>query len=428
MSLRCLLRILWNVETLSDAQTVGGGGRVGSFPVKKILMYSHDTFGLGHIRRTLAIARSLRKVPATVLILTGSPLVGRFNIPRRVDFVRVPGMIKVTNEQYLPLSMKLEATEVLEIRKSIILSTAQAFCPDFFIVDKAPLGLKREVMDTLHWMREALPRCTTILGLRDIMDGAEATVEDWESKGIYGAMETLYDEIWVYGDRSFYDPVREYRIPETVARKITFTGYIPRHVPSASDVKGVREELGLDAGVKMVLMTTGGGGDGFPVVNTFLKAFEEHAPPRDMRAVIVTGPFLSPMLFKEVARRCELLGFHVFRFHRFMEGLIGAADVIVSMGGYNTVCEIISQKKPFLIIPRTVPREEQLIRAEVLCRRGFCEYLHPDHLSPAAVYRKVVHLLENGMDISQNAVEFPFTALEVIRSRVSGCDKGCGVQ
>lgn len=404
-----------------------GGGPVASLAVKKILMYSHDTFGLGHIRRTLAIARALRKVPATVLILTGSPLVGRFKIPRRVDFVRIPGMIKVTNEEYLPLSMKLEATEVLEIRKSIILSTAKTFSPDFFIVDKAPLGLKREVVDTLHWLREGLPRCTTILGLRDIMDGAETTIEEWEAKGIYAAMEDLYDEIWVYGVQSFYDPVKEYRIPQSLAPKITFTGYIPRHVPSASDVKSVRRDLGLAADDKMVLMTAGGGGDGYPVVNTFLKAFEENVPPPSLRVVIVTGPFLSPTHFKEVERRCEPLGFHLFRFHRFMERLIGAADVVVSMGGYNTVCEIISQRKPFLIIPRTVPRQEQLIRAEVLCRRGFCEYLHPDRLSASAVYRKVRQLLENGTEVSSRAADFPFTALDVIRSRIVENRKGARV-
>jgi len=401
---------------------------VASSAVKKILMYSHDTFGLGHIRRSLAIARALRKVPATVLILTGSPLVGRFKIPRRVDFVRIPGMMKVTNEEYLPLSMKLEATEVVEIRKSIILSTAQAFCPDFFIVDKAPLGLKREVVETLHWMRDRLPTCTTILGLRDIMDGARATIEDWEAKGIYGAMDVLYDEIWVYGDPSFYDPITEYRIPEGIARKVIFTGYIPRHVPSAVDVKSVRHELGLGPEEKMVLMTTGGGGDGYPVVNTFLKAFEEHRAPPSVRVVIVTGPFLSPTHFKDVERRCASLGFHLFRFHRFMERLIGAADVIVSMGGYNTVCEIISQRKPFLIIPRTVPREEQLIRAEVLCRRGFCEYLPPERLSAEAVYRKVEHLLENGTEVASKAGDFPFTALDVIRSRILENRQGARVQ
>ncbi|MDY6909561.1 MAG: hypothetical protein SWC40_06440 [Thermodesulfobacteriota bacterium] len=134
-------------------------------------------------------------------------------------------MIKVTNEEYLPLSMKLEATEVLEIRKGIILSTATAFQPDYFIVDKAPLGLKREVVDTLNWLKASRPQCTSILGLRDIMDSSASTIEDWESKGIYEAMESLYDEIWIYGHQDFYDSIKEYRIPDSVAAKVHFTVY-----------------------------------------------------------------------------------------------------------------------------------------------------------------------------------------------------------
>jgi predicted glycosyltransferase len=384
----------------------------------KILMYSHDTYGLGHIRRTLAIARTLRRQMANVLILTGSPLVGRFPIPRGVDFVRIPGMIKVTNEQYLPLSIKLDATEVLEIRKNIILATARSFRPNLFIVDKAPLGLKREVVETLHWFKAELPSCKSVLGLRDIMDGARATVEDWKAKGIYEAMDDLYDEIWVYGCRDFYDPVIEYCIPERVAAKTYFTGYIPRHIPSAEEVKAIRAELNIDADERVVLLTTGGGGDGYPVLDTFLEALEQNSLPEKTRVVIVTGPFISSKHFPEVARRCRAAGYVALKFHRFMEALIGASNVVVSMGGYNTVCEVISQKKPFLIVPRTVPRKEQLIRAQVLCRNGFCDYLHPDEVTPTALRAKLFHLLRNGGAYSDKMAHFPFSALDVIRNRV----------
>ncbi|RPI99880.1 MAG: glycosyltransferase, partial [Deltaproteobacteria bacterium] len=318
-------------------------------------MYSHDTFGLGHIRRCLAIARSLRKCPANILIVTGSLLVGRFKIPRRIDFVRIPGMIKVTNEQYLPLSMKLEAAEVLEIRKKIILASAMAFRPDFFIVDKAPLGLKREVVETLHWLMSDLPSCRSILGLRDIMDSAPVTIQEWEEKGIYDAMDQLYHEIWVYGCQDFYDPIKEYRIPPQVASKIHFTGYIPRQIPSQEEIQAMRRGLGIGDKEKLVLVTTGGGGDGLPVVNTFLSAFHpaEGGILNRARVVVVTGPFISPKDYAEVVKKCQSLGFIPLKFHRFMEALIGAAQVVVSMGGYNTVCEIASQRKPFLILPRT---------------------------------------------------------------------------
>ena len=92
--------------------------------------------------------------------------------------------------------------------------------------------MKREVLDTLLWLRDHLPSCNTVLGLRDIMDDSGSTIEDWTEKDIYGAMRDLYDEIWVYGCREFYDPVKEYRIPEDVALKTHFTGYIHRTVPS----------------------------------------------------------------------------------------------------------------------------------------------------------------------------------------------------
>jgi predicted glycosyltransferase len=134
--------------------------------------------------------------------------------------------------------------------------------------------------------------------------------------------------------------------------------------------------------------------------------------------IIVTGPFISPKDYQDVMRKSEALGFTTLKFHRFMEGLIGAADVVISMGGYNTVCEIASQRKPFLIVPRTIPREEQLLRAQVLCNQGFCDYLHPLELTPVKLREKVLTLMHNGLAHTQKMAAFPFTALDVIRDRI----------
>ncbi len=66
---------------------------------KRVLIYSHDSFGLGHLRRCRAIAHALVEAdPAiSVLILSGSPIIGSFDFGPRVDFVRVPGVIKLHN-------------------------------------------------------------------------------------------------------------------------------------------------------------------------------------------------------------------------------------------------------------------------------------------------------------------------------------------
>lgn len=389
-------------------------------------MYSHDTYGLGHIRRCLAMALSLRKSPANILIITGSLLAGRFKSPMRIDFVRIPGMIKVTNEQYLPLSMKLEATEVLEIRKGIILATAMAFRPDFFIVDKSPLGLKRDVVDTLHWLKSEHSVCTSVLGLRDIMDSAESTIQDWSGKGIYDAMDALYDEIWVYGCRNFYDPVKEYDIPPHIASKVFFTGYIPRKLPSQEVITATRRDLGIKDDEKIILVTTGGGGDGHPMVNLCLEAFDQTrgGTPKGVRVVVVTGPFMPSNCAQDVLKICKSSGFITLKFHRYMEALIGAAQVVVSMGGYNTLCEIASQRKPSLIVPRTIPREEQLIRAQVLCSKGFCDYLRPSELSPEALRTKVLNLLKNGSAYRERMASFPFTAYDFMRKRMRDHRRG----
>ena len=107
-----------------------------------------------------------------------------------------------------------------------------------------------------------------------------------------------------------------------------------------------------------------------------------------------------------------------------MESLIGAAQVVVSMGGYNTLCEIASQKKPSLIVPRVVPREEQLIRAEVLCARGFCDYLKPSELVPEVLRARLLNLLENGTAYGERMRTFPFTGLDFMRERIQQYMRG----
>ena len=110
-------------------------------------------------------------------------------------------------------------------------------------------------------------------------------------------------------------------------------------------------------------------------------------------------------------KESESFGFITLKFHRYMEALIGAAQVVVSMGGYNTLCEIASQKKPSLIVPRTIPREEQLIRAQVLCSKGFCDYLEPSEMTPEMLRARVLNLLKNGSAYQEKMASFPFTAL-----------------
>ena len=383
-----------------------------------ILMYSHDTYGLGHIRRTMAIASQLRGPHINILILTGSPIVGRFTFPEQVDFVRIPGMIKKTNEEYLPLSIKIDPKHALNIRKDIITATAKTFQPNLFIVDKEPLGLKKEVLPTLLWMHQHLPNTKTILGLRDIMDSAETIRKDWGKKGVYGILDKLYSEIWVYGIREFYDPVQEYAISEAISRKMHFTGYIPRKVSDDKAVRQIKKEQRLNKNDKLVVVTIGGGGDGYKVMDTFLTMLESELSSPPFKSVLITGPFMPRKKRMEIFNRGRKLGVKTYRFYRKMEKIQAAADLVICMGGYNTICEVLSQGTVALIIPRETPRKEQLIRAQVLHSQKLSDYIQWNDLSSQILRNKVLSLLEAPEPYQEAISRFRLTGIETMRQRL----------
>jgi len=383
-----------------------------------ILMYSHDTYGLGHIRRTMAIASHLLGPRTNILILTGSPIAGRFSFPEQIDFVRIPGMIKKTNDEYLPLSIKINARHALDIRKNIITATAKTFQPQLFIVDKEPLGLKKEVLPTLQWLRRCRPNTRSILGLRDIMDDADSVKRDWQEKRVYNLLEELYSEIWIYGIQDFYDPINEYDISESISRKMHFTGYIPRKIPGREAARSVKKELGLNNGEKLVVVTTGGGGDGYRVMDTYLTMLENCATPIPFKSLLITGPFMPIKQRKDVFKRARKRGVRMYHFYRQMEKIFAAADIVVSMGGYNTLCEILSQGTISLVIPRETPRREQLIRAQTFHRQNLVDYIPWDDFSADLLLEKLIALLKNPDSYHDAIARFQLTGIETMQKRL----------
>ncbi len=380
-------------------------------------MYSHDTYGLGHIRRTMAIANHLRDKNTNILILTGSPIAGRFPFPDQVDYVRIPGMIKKTNDQYIPLSIRIEQDQALNIRTNIILATAKTFKPDLFIVDKEPLGLKKEVLPTLEWFKKELPTTKTILGLRDILDEADVIKNDWHEKGVYNCFKKLYDEIWVYGDKDIYDPIEQYDIPEEVQPKVKFTGYIPRRELKANIREKIRHQFRIMDDDIFVLVTTGGGGDGCEVLDHYIDMHDYFPATLPFKSLMITGPFMQKKQREEIKIRAKKHGIKSLPFHPRMEELIKAADLVLSMGGYNTLCEILTQETPALIIPRETPRKEQLIRAEHLKERGLIDFIPWTQVTPQLLREKIFALLADEK-IGGAMRQFELSGLDTMLARL----------
>lgn len=387
-------------------------------PIYNILMYSHDTYGLGHIRRSIAIASHLSGKEVNILILTGSPIAGRFTLPEQVDFVRIPGMIKKTNDEYHSLSIRIDPNQALTIRKNIIAATAKAFKPDLFIVDKEPLGLKREVLPTLKWLRKSMPGTRTILGLRDILDEAPVVCKDWREKDVYRYLEELYDEIWVYGNQNIYNPISEYKIPSALDPKIRFTGYIPRKQWPQHVRRKIRKRYRILDEDTFIVITTGGGGDGWKLLDHYLSMHDFFPTSLPFKSLIITGPFMPKSSRELIKRRAKRYGIKSLPFHPQMEQLIAAADLVISMGGYNTICEILSQQTPALIIPRETPRKEQLIRAEKLTEQGLIDYIPWKKVTAQLLREKIFTILGKSTDFKNRMASFTLSGLDTMRKRV----------
>jgi predicted glycosyltransferase len=358
---------------------------------KRVLIYSHDSFGLGHLRRCRAIAHSLVDAdPAvSVLILSGSPIIGSFDFRSRVDFVRVPGVIKLRNGEYVSLNLHIDLEETLAMRSSIIRHTADIFDPDLLIVDKEPLGLRGEVRETLDLLQRR--GTALILGLRDVMDDPEALESEWERKQAVPALAEYYDEIWVYGLPQICDPLAGLAVPWGVRRRMTYTGYLRRNAPELQATPEILDVLESE----FVLVTPGGGGDGEALMDLVLSAYEyDRALP--LAALLVFGPFMLPeqrAIFASRASRLDKV--HAITFNARLESLMARAAGVVAMGGYNTFCEILSFDKRALIVPRTAPRLEQYIRTRRAAELGLLTMLsEQEGRDPRVMAAALRHLTE----------------------------------
>ncbi len=337
----------------------------------RILIYSHDTFGLGHLRRCRAIAHEIveRYKGVSVLIISGSPVIGSFEFKARVDFIRIPGVIKLQNGEYTSLSLHIDLSETLAIREAIIRQTAKVYAPDLFIVDKEPLGLHGEVRNTLYDLKSL--GVSTVLGLRDVLDDKETLLDEWVEKQVFPNLDTLYDEIWIYGVRDFYQPLKGLPLEPSVSAKTVYTGYLRRQYESTST-----EDQSLKT--PYLLVTPGGGRDGEELVELIVSTYTQYAA-LPYHAVIVLGPFMHADDRANFHKQAEGMdSITVLDFRSRMESLIVGAAGMITMGGYNTFCEILSFDKPALLFPRIRPRTEQLIRCQRADELGMLTMLDPD--------------------------------------------------
>lgn len=385
---------------------------MGSVGHKRLFFYSHDTVGLGHIRRTQKIANRLASPERSILIACASPVASSYLSETGIEYLNLPGFTKLMTGEYAPRNLNLPMPEFVSLRSSLLLAAISNYQPDLVIIDKEPLGVKQELRPALQYLRETRPECRIVCGFRDILDDEAVTAEEWARKGTVDSLRGFFDKIFVYGEREIFDFTRAYSIPPDLEDKIEYTGYVHPH---ENREPGMQNPT-FNAERPLVTFTLGGGGDGEDFITTALELVEKNAANPSYNTLLLTGPFIDRGLLARVKELEARQGdFRAIRFTSNAQILFERSDLVVSMGGYNTMCELMALGHYPLIIPRIKPRIEQLIRAQVFREKGLCDFLHPAELSVTALEKKIALCLARGR---AGRPPFPVNGLDRIAESV----------
>ena len=369
----------------------GRGARTG----RRLLIYTQDGLGLGHLRRASSLASEFLAGDdaGSVLTISDSPLGSLIRDVAHHDYLKLPSIVKTGPGDWHPHALPMTIREVLRLRSRLILNAATAFRPDVLLVDHMPHGALGELMPTLDALRDSPTRM--VLGVRDIIDDPAVVQRRWHSEGAYEALATYYDQVLVYGSSDVFDLPNAYAWPDELMRMVRFCGYVCTPAPVVRR-RLAAPRLGLEPRGSMVVAMAGGGADAHALMSALVDAVPDICAAHPCTFVVVTGPFMPEADRRDLKRRAAGLPVRI----RTMVGdpmrYVAAADLVVAMAGYNTTVEVLRVGTPALLVPRRGPSAEQRMRARAFAARGWVSQLDPDDLEPGRLANGVLRALAGG--------------------------------
>jgi len=156
--------------------------------------------------------------------------------------------------------------------------------------------------------------------------------------------------------------------------KVAYCGYLCSQELNNGKDK-IRQKLGLKR-QNLILITAGGGYDAYPMMQLSIKALRKVLREVSAEAIFITGPLMNPESYEVLVSYTEDLPIHVLRSDDTLN-YIKSADLIITMAGYNTLMDSVSAKKNIIVIPRSGPSAEQVMRAEIFRKMGLVTSLKP---------------------------------------------------
>jgi predicted glycosyltransferase len=373
----------------------------------RVAIYSQDGFGLGHMQRTCSIAWEIYRLSpeASILTFSDSQLGQFFPISPHHDYIKLPSIAKDSPGNWKATHLRMSFPEIIQLRQELITNALLCYSPDIFLVDHMPHGAMGELLPALEALKNSGLRTQVVLGLRDILDSPEVTIERWKIEGAYDVIERFYSRILVFGMQDIYDVTDMYQFPESALKKVFYCGYVTS-LDNGRNAHNIRAQYlsGHSLDTRLIVVMAGGGADAYQMMSTLIEALPKILVDQQCVLAVITGPFMPAELIADLDRLANHLPIHMMETVPDSLSYISAADLVIAMAGYNTSVEILRMKTPAILIPREGPSAEQRTRAKLFSDKHWVDMVDPDELTPDNLAQRISYHLKSPTTVRPNTL------------------------
>jgi predicted glycosyltransferase len=363
--------------------------------------YCQHVLGIGHFHRSLAICRAIARRHPTTLILGGPPVA--LDEPG-IGILRLPGL-QMDSEfnNMVPCQSGPSLAEVKTARQKKLFAHFQEkrpnVRPDIFITELYPFGRKAfrfeldPLLEAIH--NGSLAPCSCYCSVRDILVEKKTGLEKFEQRAVQ-TLNTYYDGILIHADPEIIRLETTFSRLDDISVPLHYTGFVTVDKSDAAknDAESgrIRQKLGLAPADKLLVGSIGGGNVGSELLDAVIQAVTILQDSLSVHLQLFCGPYCDEATYEKLRNS---IGEHmtIDRFTDHFPAWLEAADLSISMAGYNTCMNLAQAGIPALVYPFK-QNSEQRLRAERLARKSPITIIDENDLRPRLFAKKIAHQLE----------------------------------
>ncbi len=360
--------------------------------IKRILVYTHNSIGLGHAFRTLAAITGIKKWRPDIdfLVISGTSIQQIF-FKEGIEVIKLPSIKLDIDHQDSPMHSRylsgFDLEAIFDFRQSIIMKTFDFFQPDALIIEHNMTGQMSELIPLLmkKWMRKGGPVDFALVHIcRGIMKWVpllQIPYQNPRHRSESINIGELYDFMYVLEDREVIDINKEFLGSDPdLEKKIRYLGKITNKVygelPSREETL---ERFGL-MDRKIILISLGRNKQVGALAKSILEALEKTGLRTSHQVVVVLDPYLEPEQSRSIKDHPLSKGVRFTPFLPDLVDLIHHSELVISRAGYNIVNEILLTGTKAILVPESHGGGEQEMRARSIEAENIRVLIEPEVL------------------------------------------------